>query len=136
MPFVRRGDSGLLGAVAAGGALGSLGRYAVGLALPHQAAEFPWGTELVNVSGSLAMGVLVVWVLSMREPHSWLRPFLGVGVLGGWTTFSAYTLDFHTLVTSGHGRTAAAYLLGSLVLGVAAVGLGVTLGEALFGRRR
>jgi len=136
MHFVRRGDTGLLGAVAAGGAVGSLGRYAVGLALPHEAAEFPWGTELVNVSGSLAMGVLVVWVLAMREPHPLLRPFLGVGVLGGWTTFSAYTLDFHTLVTSGHGPTAAAYLLGSLVLGVAAVGLGVTLGEALFGRRR
>ena len=136
MPFVSRGDAGLLSAVALGGALGSLGRYAVGLALPHSPSEFPWGTTLVNLSGSLAMGVLVVWVLSMREPHPWLRPFLGVGVLGGWTTFSTYALDFHSLVTSGRGPVAAAYLLGSLVAGLVAVGVGITVGERLFGRRR
>ena len=82
MDVVRRGDSGLLAAVAAGGVLGSLGRDAVGLALPHVSGAFAWSTFLVNVTGSLAMGVLVVWVLSMARPHPWLRPFLGVGVLG------------------------------------------------------
>ncbi|GAA2165761.1 CrcB family protein [Pedococcus bigeumensis] len=135
MNLVRRGDSGLLAAVAAGGVLGSLGRYAVGLALPHTSGTFAWATFLVNVSGSLAMGVLVVWVLSMARPHPWLRPFLGVGVLGGWTTFSSYALDFHAMVQAGHGLVAAAYLVGSLVVGLVAVGLGITLGERLFGRR-
>jgi CrcB protein len=135
MGVVRRGDPGLLTAVAAGGVLGSLGRYAVGLALPHVPGAFAWSTFLVNVTGSLAMGVLVVWVLSMARPHPWLRPFLGVGVLGGWTTFSSYALDIHAMVHAGHGLVAAAYLVGSLVVGLVAVGLGITLGERLFGRR-
>jgi fluoride exporter len=136
MAFVRRGDLGLLSAVAVGGALGSVGRYAVGRAVPHVPGEFPWGTALVNISGSMAMGVLIVWVLSMHAPHPWLRPFLGVGVLGGWTTFSTFALDIHTMVTAGNGPLATAYLVGSLVVGIAAVGVGVTLGETWFGRRR
>lgn len=135
MDVVRRGDAGLLAAVAAGGLLGSLGRYAVGLALPHAAGSFAWSTFLVNVTGSLAMGVLVVWVLSMAQPHPWLRPFLGVGLLGGWTTFSSYALDIHAMVQAGHGRVAAAYLVGSLVAGLVAVAVGISLGERLFGRR-
>ena len=135
MRLVRAGDAGLLGAVALGGVLGSLGRYAVGLALPHPAGSFAWSTFLVNVTGSLAMGVLVVWVLSMASPHTWLRPFLGVGVRGGWTTFSSYALDIHEMAQAGHGLVAAAYLVGSLVVGLAAVGLGISLGERLFGRR-
>jgi CrcB protein len=136
MPFLRRGDLGLLAAVAVGGAVGSVGRYAVGLAFPHTPDGFPWGTALVNLSGSMAMGVLVVWVLSMRDPHPWLRPFVGVGVLGGWTTFSTYALDFHSLVVTDHELEGAAYLFGSLIVGLLAVGLGVSLGERLFGRRR
>ena len=135
MRVVRAGDAGLLGAVAAGGVVGSLGRYAVGLALPHVSGAFAWSTFLVNVTGSLAMGVLVVWVLSMTRPHPWLRPFLGVGVLGGWTTFSSYALDIHAMVQAGHGLVAAAYLVGSLLVGLVAVALGITLGERLFGRR-
>ncbi|NYG06734.1 CrcB protein [Phycicoccus badiiscoriae] len=135
MRIVRAGDAGLLGAVAAGGVLGSVGRYAVGLALPHDTGAFAWSTFLVNVTGSLGMGVLVVWVLSMTSPHPWLRPFLGVGVLGGWTTFSSFALDFHAMVQAGHGLLAAAYLVGSLMAGLVAVGLGISLGERLFGRR-
>ena len=135
MRVVRAGDAGLLGAVAAGGVLGSLARYAVGLALPHATGDFAWSTFLVNVTGSGAMGVLVVWVLSLQSPHPWLRPFLGVGVLGGWTTFSSYALDLHAMVQAGHGLVAAAYLLGSLVVGIVAVGLGVSFGERIFGRR-
>ncbi|WP_270889821.1 fluoride efflux transporter FluC [Pedococcus sp. 5OH_020] len=128
--------SGLLGAVALGGAIGSLSRYGLAVALPHNAGSFAWSTFVVNVTGSFAMGLLVVWVLSLAEPHPWLRPFLGVGVLGGWTTFSSYALDIHTMAVGGHQGLAAAYLVGSLVVGLAAVGLGVSLGELVFGRRR
>lgn len=135
MRVVRAGDAGLLGAVAAGGVLGSLARYAVGLALPHPSGAFAWSTFLVNVTGSCAMGVLVVWVLSLHSPHPWLRPFLGVGVLGGWTTFSSYALDVHAMVQAGHDLVAAVYLLGSLVVGLVAVGIGVRLGERIFGGR-
>jgi CrcB protein len=115
--------------------LGSLGRYAVGLAVPHDVGAFAWSTFLVNVTGSMAMGVLVVWVLSMDEPHPLLRPFLGVGVLGGWTTFSSFTLDAHTMATDGRPLLAATYVVASFVVGLVAVGLGVTLGERAFGRR-
>jgi CrcB protein len=127
---------GLLAAIAAGGVLGSLGRHAVGLALPHAPAEFPWGTFVVNVSGSAVMGVLFVWVLSMDRPHPWLRPFLGVGLLGGWTTFSSYAVEGRDLFVSGNGWLGMAYVVGSLVVGLFAVGVGVTAGERLFGRRR
>src|SRR6478672_1932524 len=130
-----RSRVGLLAALSGGGVLGSLGRYAVGTALPHPNGAFAWSTLLVNVTGSFAMGVLVVWVLSMDRPHPLLRPFLGVGVLGGWTTFSSFALDARTMVTAGHGLLAAAYVVGSVVVGLAAVGLGVTLGERTFGPR-
>ncbi|GAB3439964.1 CrcB family protein [Phycicoccus ginsengisoli] len=125
----------LVGVVALGGLTGSLGRYAVGLALPHAPGGWPWGTFLVNVTGSFAMGVLVVWVLSMDRPHPWLRPFLGVGVLGGWTTFSSFALDVHVLSGAGQGGRAAAYLVASFVVGLVAVGLGISAGERLLGRR-
>jgi CrcB protein len=127
---------GLLAAIAVGGAIGSLGRYGVARALPDEPGAFPTATFLVNVSGSLAMGVLFVWVLTLDRPHPWLRPFLGVGVLGGWTTFSTYALESRALVASGHGLTALVYALGSLALGLAAVGAGVSVGERAVGRRR
>ena len=130
-----RSRPGLLLALSGGGMLGSLARYAVGLGLPHDVGAFAWSTFLVNVTGSLAMGLLVVWVLSMDEPHPLLRPFLGVGVLGGWTTFSSFTLDARTMASAGHPLLAAGYVVASFVVGLVAVGLGVTLGERAFGRR-
>ena len=126
----------LLPVVALGGAVGSLGRYAVGLALPHVAGDFPWATFMVNATGSLAMGLLVAWVLTMVDPHPWLRPFLGVGVLGGWTTFSSFALDIHALGGAGRAGLALAYLVASFVVGIIAVGLGVGLGQRAFGGRR
>ena len=130
------GGPGLLAAIATGGALGSVGRYAVGLALPHGAGSFPWGTFVVNISGSVAMGLLVVWVLSMDRPHPWLRPFLGVGVLGGWTTFSTYAVEGRDLFAAGRPGLALTYVLGSLLVGLMAVGVGISAGERVFGRRR
>ena len=126
----------LLGVIAVGGAVGSLSRYAVGLGLPHDPDGFPWATFVVNVTGSLAMGLLVAWVLSMLTPHPWLRPFLGVGVLGGWTTFSSFALDVHTLSAAGHPGLALTYVLSSFAVGLVAVGAGLGLGHRAFGDRR
>lgn len=126
----------LLGIVAAGGATGSLGRYAVGLALPHVAGTFPWAAFVVNVTGSCAMGLLVAWVLSMQDPHPLLRPFLGVGVLGGWTTFSSFALDVHALAGAGRAGQAIGYVLASFVAGLVAVGIGLWLGQRAFGEHR
>lgn len=121
-------EAGTVFAVAAGGALGSLGRYAVGLRLPHTPGEFPWGTLLVNVSGALVMGILVAWLVLRPGSHRLARPFLGVGVLGGWTTFSALAVETVGLVGSGHSIKAVLYLVLTFSLGVLAVLAGITVG--------
>ena len=81
-----------LAAVAAGGAVGSLGRWLVSLA----AGGAVWGTLLVNVTGALALG-LVIARLEHGEHHPLVRPLAAVGLLGGWTTYSTFVLDGHTL---------------------------------------
>ncbi|MCA1712655.1 MAG: fluoride efflux transporter CrcB [Actinobacteria bacterium] len=85
----------LLAVVAVGGALGALARYAVAVALPDRHAALPVGTLLVNVVGCLLLGVLV----ARCRDAPWLRPFLGTGVLGGFTTFSTFAVQTdHLLV--------------------------------------
>ena len=125
-------DRRVLPIVALGGVVGSLGRYAVGLALPHGAAGFPWGTVLVNLSGSFAMGLLVAWLVARPGAHPLARPFLGVGVLGGWTTYSAFAVDVVRLVDAGREQAALGYVTATFLLGVLAVGLGLRLGGRLW----
>jgi fluoride exporter len=120
-----RGQIGAVAVVAAGGVLGSLARWAVGLALPTPAGSFPWATFGINVLGSLLMGVLVVVVTEVREAHPLVRPFLGVGVLGGFTTFSTFATDAHALLAGEHRATALAYLAATVVGAVGACALGV-----------
>ena len=107
--------------IAVGGVLGSLCRWGVGLALPRPPKGFPWATFTVNVSGCVLIGILMVFVLDLWPPSRYLRPFLGIGFLGGYTTFSAYMLDTTALLTEGQRVTAALYLFGSLAAGLAAV---------------
>lgn len=111
--------------IAAGGALGSLGRWAVGGVLPWSGATFPWATFVENVSGAFALGVLMVYVIDVWPPHRYVRPFLGVGLLGGYTTFSTYMLEASDLLVVGRPATALAYLAGSLLAGLVAVWLGI-----------
>jgi CrcB protein len=119
----------VLGAVAVGGSVGATARWALAEALPHGPGQFPWATFLTNVLGCLLIGVLMVLVVE-RWPHRLLlRPFVGTGILGGFTTFSTYTVDTRTLVATGHGTLAAAYLLGTLVVGLLAVVAGLRLTE-------
>ncbi|MHB1063908.1 MAG: FluC/FEX family fluoride channel, partial [Georgenia sp.] len=92
----------VLAVISLGGALGALARYGLALAWPHVSGEPPWSTVLVNVVGSLLMGVLMVVLTEVvGRPHPLARPFLGVGVLGGFTTFSTYTVDAVALVVAG-----------------------------------
>jgi CrcB protein len=115
---------------ALGGALGALARWAVTTALPHAHGAWPWATLLVNLTGCLAIGALLA-VLLARFPHSpWLRPFLAVGVLGGYTTYSTFAVDVVQLVRSGHSALALAYLVVSVVGGVLAVVAGLLAGRA------
>ena len=114
--------------VAAGGAVGSAGRYALSLAGPG-GHGFPWPTLVVNLVGALALGVLA-GALSRRPTASpLLRPFLGTGVLGGFTTFSALTVEVADRTGTGHALLAATYLAVTLVGGVALALVGVAVGE-------
>lgn len=117
----------VVGVIAAGGAIGSVGRYLVGLAVPTGPAGMPWGTFLVNVTGCFALGALMVFVLEVWRPSRYVRPFLGVGVLGGFTTFSTASVEAVELVGTGSWPVVCAYLAGSVVAGLAAAWLGVIL---------
>ncbi|WP_433505640.1 fluoride efflux transporter CrcB [Pseudonocardia halophobica] len=128
-----RGQGRATGAVAVGGALGALARWGVGLGLPTTPGAFPWGTFLINVSGCLAIGVLLVVVTELRTAHPLVRPFLATGVLGGFTTFSTFSVDAQHLLLGGHVGLAVAYLAGTLVAAVAATWLGAAAARR-FGR--
>ncbi len=119
----------VLAAISAGGVAGALGRHAVTTGWPVLPDEFPWATFAVNVSGCLLIGVLMVLATRVWADRPLLRPFLGVGVLGGYTTFSAYTVDAARLVDRGEVGTAWAYLGGTLTAALLAVLAGVTLTE-------
>lgn len=118
----------VLAVIALGGAVGAGLRHAVSEAVPRAAGEFPWATLAVNVSGCLALGALMVVLLETRPHARYLRPLLGVGLLGGYTTFSAYALEVRDLVDAGQAGTAGAYLLGSVAGGLLAVQLGLLAG--------
>ncbi|MBF8189841.1 CrcB family protein [Nonomuraea sp. K274] len=113
--------------IAAGGALGALARHGVQSALPAAPAGFPWATFWVNVSGCLLIGVLMVLITEGRQAHRLVRPFLGVGVLGGYTTFSTYVVDFQRVVADGAPVTGLAYLAGTMAAAPAAVTAGMWL---------
>ena len=106
--------------VAAGGALGASARYMVVMAARHvMGIEFPWGTFAVNVVGSFLIGVLIV--VMAEKGGMRFAPFLVVGVLGGFTTFSAFSLDVAVLYERGEMVSAAFYVIASVILSVAAV---------------
>ncbi len=111
---------------------GSLGRWAVGLALPHAAGTFPWGTFVVNVSGAFAMGVLVAFLVGRPGTHRLARPLLGVGVLGGWTTFSALAVEAVGLGSAAHVQLALGYVAATFLVGTLAVGAGTALGRRVW----
>ncbi|MEM0924145.1 MAG: fluoride efflux transporter CrcB [Pseudomonadota bacterium] len=115
-----------LAMVAAGGALGASVRFLVGhWALRLMGPGFPWGTLVVNVLGSLAMGVLAV--VLMERAGAWARwaPFVMTGVLGGFTTFSAFSLDALALIERGKPGLAVIYIGASVGLSIVGLWLGL-----------
>lgn len=101
--------------VALGGALGASARHGLDLLWPHAASGVSWTTLAINVTGSLLIGVLMELIVH-RWPHNpYTRPFLGVGLLGGYTTFSAYSVDVVTALERGFPLTAFAYLALTLI---------------------
>jgi CrcB protein len=115
-------------AAALGGALGALARWGVSTALPHRAGAFPWATLLVNLTGCLLIGVLLAAVLPRPGVHPLARPFLTVGVLGGYTTYSTFAVD--TVQLWARPAVAVLYVAVSVVGCLAAVVAGLRLGRA------
>jgi CrcB protein len=122
----------VLAVISAGGALGAVARYGLSLAVPYGHAGFPWPTFAVNVTGCLAIGVFMVAITEAFAAHRLLRPFVGVGVLGGYTTFSTYTVDGLRLLRDGDYRIALLYLIGTMLACLLAVVLGVVVARRMF----
>lgn len=114
--------------VALGGAIGSAARYAVYRLMG--AGAWPWPTFVVNVAGGLLMGVLTGWLLARGGPEPW-RLFLGVGILGGFTTFSAYSLDIVAMLERGQAAGALGYALASMLVATAALAVGLWLARLI-----
>lgn len=109
-------------AVALGGALGSVGRYATGVVLGRLLGTgFPWGTLAVNIVGSFLMGLLIEWAALRGVMSQEARAFVFVGVLGGFTTFSSFSLDVATLVERQQLAPAALYVGVTVLLGIGAL---------------
>ncbi|WP_404959230.1 FluC/FEX family fluoride channel [Streptomyces sp. 147326] len=113
----------VLVAVAAGGAVGATARYGIALLWPAGTGAFPWATFWINTSGCALIGVLMVLISEggRTAPHPLLRPFAGVGVLGGFTTFSTYAVDVSQLLDEGAAGTALAYAGLTVVAALGAV---------------
>jgi CrcB protein len=117
----------VLAVIALGGGLGSIARYGVGTFLPTLPGKFPWGTFTINVSGCFLIGVLMVLITEVASAHRLIRPFVGVGVLGGFTTFSTYTAEIRGLLQPGTVVIAFGFLAGTLICAMLAVVAGVWL---------
>ena len=116
--------------VAVGGAIGASARYLTNVSATRLLGHgFPWGTVVANVLGSFLMGVLVVVLAKKGGNH--LAPLLMTGMLGGYTTFSAFSLDVFTLYERGHVFTAAGYVTGTLVLGLGGLFAGILVTRAV-----
>lgn len=123
--------------IAAGGAAGSVLRYHVGRLVGSLAGagnDFPWGTLAVNIAGSLAMGVLVGWLargsISPQTAEPW-RLLIGVGLLGGFTTFSAFSAEMVTMLHRGQAGLAIGYAAASLIAGMAAMIIGLVAAQSM-----
>ena len=119
-------------AVAGGGAIGAVARFAAGLLARGMAPGWPWGTLFVNVIGSLLIGVLIAW-FGLRPASDAVRLGLVTGVLGGFTTYSAFSLETIEMLRAGDTVSGLAYVAASLVLGLGACALGLWATRAVLG---
>ena len=124
----------VLAVVALGGMLGAAARYGLERTWPAPGDRWPWATLFVNASGCLLIGVLMAWVETGRA-HRLARPFFGVGLLGGYTTFSTYAVQTGELWAHGRVEIGALYLVATPVMALACVILGARSARHLIGSR-
>ncbi len=124
----------VLAVIAVGGVVGAEARYGLTRLIPAAPGGVPWAVLVINVLGGFLMGVLMALLARARSPHPLVRPVLGVGVLGGFTTFSTYSTDTFHLVDADRPLAAAAYVTLTLTGALLAVVLGQTLVSWVPGR--
>ena len=130
-----RGHLDVIGVVAVGGALGAAGRYGLAQCRPIPIGEFPWATLVTNLTGCFAIGVVMVFVERVWSGRRLVRPFLGVGLLGGYTTFSTYAVDIGTLFARSRPVPAVLYLIGTPIGALLATTAAIVLTRWLLGPR-
>ena len=130
---MRRAD--VLAAVGIGGAAGATARYWLAQAVHPGVGGFPWATFWINVSGSFALGLLIIVLLDRFPPTRYARPLLGTGFLGGYTTFSTFGVEVDRLARQDHWATAAGYAAASVAGGLLAVFAGIAAARLLSPRR-
>jgi len=119
-------------AIAVAGALGALARWGLGTWFGQRFPTFPWGTLVINVSGSFVLGVLFAALIERAGGSPTMRIALTTGLMGAYTTFSTFSLETFRLIEDGATGAAFANIGLSLALGLAAVWLGVALGRAVW----
>ncbi|HKY18896.1 MAG TPA: fluoride efflux transporter CrcB [Rhizomicrobium sp.] len=123
---------GMLLAVGVGGGIGALARYYLAAALQPAGSVFNWGIFAVNITGGLLMGLIVEVSALKLNLSPELRAFLTVGILGGYTTFSSFSLDSALLLQKGEYVLAGAYVIGSVVLSILALFAGLWLVRSFY----
>lgn len=115
----------VLGAIALGGALGTAARYGVAQVIHVAPGSFPWATFAVNLSGAFALGAVLALVLRRFPTTRFVRPFVAVGFLGAYTTYSTFAVETVLLVRDGHAGLAAIYAGASLLAGFVLAAAGI-----------
>lgn len=138
-PFVRPKGSrrpalSIVGAVFVGGCAGGLARYGVTRLWPTPRDGFPWATFGINLSGAFVLAVLLVLITEWLPPTRYVRPLLGTGFCGAWTTFSSVAASTDQLVAHDHAATGVLYLIASLGVGLVAAAAGLATGRLLVRR--
>ena len=122
---------GVVAAVAAGGALGAPARYEISQLIHVAPDSFPWATFVTNLSGAFVLGMFLTYVLERRPSADYLRPFVAIGFLGAFTTFSTMAVETVTLVKDGYALLGAGYLIVSIATGLGATYLGIVIARLL-----
>jgi CrcB protein len=123
-------------AIGAGGCAGGIARYGIGKAWSSSPDGFPAATFFVNTTGAFILALLLVLVLEVLPPSTYLRPVIGTGFCGAYTTFSSVAVATDQLVQHGHAATAAGYVGASIAAGLAAASFGIVLGRSIAAGRR
>jgi CrcB protein len=130
-PVPRAKEHRVLALIGAGGFIGALGRYELGLAWKTPAGHLPWATLVINTSGAFLLGLILPVLLERARPANHLRAFLCIGVLGAWTTMSTFAVESDVLVKDGHPGVAATYVVATVIPGLAVAWAGMLAGRVI-----